>query len=221
MTNAWCLRNVLLVICCQHLCGWQDDSNVVFTLATSLNVSSSVTKHTKLSILGTVFFFYKNPVQYIIYSHGIKIQHQYISAGNTKWVCTKCMLCKCLQCALFVFSPVQRVRMHGALFLRPCRLWHGATLPFIFSLHNNKQIMEGLFLYSVVRYELFSHVKDQLPFMYLKVPRWTDPSPATLLFHCPLLNCCISLLISLLPQASLFHPLDQLCCHIKKICGPL
>lgn len=74
-----------------------DDSIVVFTLARSLNVSSSVTKHTKIKHFRYgIFFFSKNAVQYIIYSLGVKIQHQYISAGNTKWVYTKCMLFKWL-----------------------------------------------------------------------------------------------------------------------------
>jgi hypothetical protein len=102
----------------------------------------------KLSILDTVFFFLsKNAVRYILYAHGVEIQHQCISAGNTNWVYTKCMLFRWPYCALFIFSPVQRVRMHGALFLRPSRLWHGAVSPFIFLLHNHKQIMEGLFVY--------------------------------------------------------------------------
>lgn len=72
-----------------------DDSNVVFILARSLNVSSSVTKHTKIKHFRYSIFFVMK-ICPVCYSHGVKILHQYISAGNTKWVCTKYMLFKWL-----------------------------------------------------------------------------------------------------------------------------
>jgi hypothetical protein len=54
-----------------------------------LNVSFLMTTYTKIRILGTGFFCNKNGVQSIIYAYALRIQHEYVSAGNAKCMCIK------------------------------------------------------------------------------------------------------------------------------------